>query len=121
MATGFESAIWQKDWNFGEIRGSYERIDVARALGFEPFDGHALQVMIPATKNLGLDMRYKFIDKLGYEPEEVYFRYYLRLASDWNPTTDGGKLPGHHLDLRQGRMGRAQGGRNDGLVDAREL
>jgi hypothetical protein len=94
MATGFESALWQKDWNFGEIRGSFERIDGSRAFGFEPFDGHALQVMIPIGKNLGLDMRYRFLDKVGYEPEEIYFRYYLRLASDWNPTTDGGKLPG---------------------------
>jgi hypothetical protein len=24
----------------------------------------------------------------------VYFRYYLRLADDWIPTVDGGKLPG---------------------------
>ena len=96
MATGFESAFWEKDWNFGEIRGSYERTDDrgSRALGFEPLDGQALQVMIPEGKNLGLDLRYKFSDKVGAEPEEIYFRYYLRLASDWNPTTDGGKLPG---------------------------
>jgi hypothetical protein len=96
MATGFESAAWQKDWNFGEIRGSYERSGSrgAAGTGFEPLDGQALQVMIPAGKNLGLDMRYKFSDKLGIEPEEIYFRYYLRLANDWNPTTDGGKLPG---------------------------
>lgn len=94
MATGFESALWQKDWNFGEIRGTFERIDKARSFGFESLDGDALQIMIPAGKNLGLDMRYKFSDKLGYEPEEIYFRYYLRLATDWNPTTEGGKLPG---------------------------
>src|SRR5213075_129893 len=48
----------------------------------------------PAGDNLGLDMGYKFADKLGSEPEEIYFRYYLRLASDWRPSPDGGKLPG---------------------------
>ena len=103
MATGFESTLWQKDWNFGEIGGSFERIDSARALGFERLDGHALQVLIPAGKNLGLDMRYRFSDKVGYEPEEIYFRYYLRLAGDWNPTTDGGKLPG--ITSTYGRVG----------------
>ena len=60
MATSFESALWQKDWNFGEIRGTFERIDGARSFGFESLDGDALQIMIPAGKNLGLDMRYKF-------------------------------------------------------------
>ena len=28
------------------------------------------------------------------EPDEIYFRYYLRLAADWNQTLQGGKLPG---------------------------
>ncbi|HRO60163.1 MAG TPA: hypothetical protein PK177_13515 [Burkholderiaceae bacterium] len=30
----------------------------------------------------------------GAEPQEVYFRYYLRLGESWNPTVTGGKLPG---------------------------
>ena len=49
---------------------------------------------IPTGDNLGLDVGYKFADKLGSEPEQIYFRYYLRLASDWRPSPDGGKLPG---------------------------
>jgi hypothetical protein len=28
------------------------------------------------------------------EPEEVYFRYYLRFGDTWNPVVTGGKLPG---------------------------
>src|SRR5690606_21423711 len=32
-------------------------------------------------------------EKVGYEPEEAYFRYYLRLGDNWNPLV-GGKLPG---------------------------
>jgi len=39
-------------------------------------------------------MGYRFADKGGIEPDAIYFRYYLRLASDWLPVRDGGKLPG---------------------------
>lgn len=113
MATGFESLLWEKDWNIGAIRGSFERVDRPAAFGFEPLERHALQVMIPAGKSLGLDMRYIFSDKIGTEPEEIYFRYYLRLGSDWNPSTEGGKLPG--ITSTYGRVG--WGGRKaDGLT-----
>jgi hypothetical protein len=94
MATGFDSAFWRADWSYVSLRSVVERIDSAPKLGFQPISGHALQVEIPARENLGLDMGYKFADKLGHEPEEVYFRYYLRLANDWRPSPDGGKLPG---------------------------
>ena len=95
MATGFDSPLWMKDWSYVDVRGSLGRTGGdASALGFNALSGQALQVRIPRGKHLGLDLRYRFADKLGEEPEEIYFRYYLRLASDWNPTTDGGKLPG---------------------------
>jgi len=94
MATGFESALWHADWSYVSPRGSYGRVDSAPALGFKPLHGYALQVKIPAGDNLGLDAGYKFADEQGSEPEEIYFRYYLRLASDWHPSPDGGKLPG---------------------------
>jgi hypothetical protein len=41
-----------------------------------------------------LNTIYKFDKQIGHEPEEIYFRYYLRLADDWNQTVQGGKLPG---------------------------
>lgn len=41
----------------------------------------------------GLSLSYRFRRQLGYEPEEIYFRYCLRLTDDWNPRR-GGKLPG---------------------------
>lgn len=94
MATGFDSAFWRGDWSYVSLRSVVERVDSAPKLGFQPLSDHALQVEIPAGENLGLDMGYKFADKLGHEPEEVYFRYYLRLANDWKPSPDGGKLPG---------------------------
>src|SRR5690606_30973736 len=45
------------------------------------------------------------------EPEEVYFRYYLRFADDWNPTVTGGKLPGLAGTYDKGGWG---GRRSDG-------
>ena len=103
MASGFESAFWPKDWGLSAFRGAAERSPATRTPEFEPLDGHALAVKIPAGKNLGLDLSYKLADKSGREPEEIYFRYYLRLGSDWNPTTDGGKLPG--ISATYGRSG----------------
>ena len=94
MASGFESPLWWSDWSDVSFRSNSDRVAGDSSFGFEPLDGNALRVRIPRGKNLGLDMAYKFADKLGNEPEEIYFRYYLRLGNDWNPTTEGGKLPG---------------------------
>ena len=94
MATGFESPLWWTEWSDVNVRGSLGRSGYAEGLGFQPISGNALRVRIPKGAHLGLDLRYRFADKLGVEPEEIYFRYYLRLANDWNPATDGGKLPG---------------------------
>ena len=41
-----------------------------------------------------MNMTYKFQREIGYEPEEIYFRYYLRFGDDWNQTVQGGKMPG---------------------------
>ena len=41
-----------------------------------------------------LNTLFKFAKETGSEPEEIYFRYYLRLADDWNQTLQGGKMPG---------------------------
>jgi hypothetical protein len=94
MATGFEKWNWQSDWSHINKRRTYEVVSRDDGLRFEPWEGKALRVAIPQDSTLGLDMRYNFRDKLGREPEEVYFRYYLRFADDWHPTVDGGKLPG---------------------------
>jgi hypothetical protein len=94
MATGFESPSWRAAWSYVSARSHVDVVARDEARRFEPFLGKALRVEIPKGDNFGLDMGFDFKDKLGYEPEEVYFRYYLRLADDWIPTVDGGKLPG---------------------------
>ena len=49
---------------------------------------------MPQGSNAALNLGYKFQDETGSEPEEIYFRYYLRFGDDWNQTVDGGKMPG---------------------------
>jgi hypothetical protein len=94
MAAGFETAKWITDWSYVNPSQTFEVVSSDDRLKFTPLNGRALRVTIPRGGNLGLDMGFNFKDKLGEEPEEVYFRYYLRFADDWAPTVEGGKLPG---------------------------
>lgn len=54
----------------------------------------ALEVTVREGKNKGLNRRYKFRANGLDEPEEAYFRYYLRLSQSWNSDISGGKFPG---------------------------
>ena len=45
---------------------------------FKPFQGKALRVRIAEGANGALNMIYKFAKELGKEPQEIFFRYYLR-------------------------------------------
>lgn len=65
----------------------------SKALNFEPHDNKALCVEIPKGEHYGTSLRYPLKESAAGEPEEIYFRYYLRFADDWNPAR-GGKLPG---------------------------
>jgi hypothetical protein len=56
--------------------------------------GRSLQVTTPRGEHTGTSFAYKFREQIGAEPEEIYFRYYLKLGSDWRNATSGGKLPG---------------------------
>jgi hypothetical protein len=95
MASGFESAGWSAKWSYIQPdQRTVESVESAPALSFKPLHGKALQVVIPQGQTLGMNMLYLFAREIGSEPEEIYFRYYLRLADDWNPTVQGGKLPG---------------------------
>jgi hypothetical protein len=89
----FETDTWFEQW--GE-RKAPSRVTVVGAdptRSFEPLAGNALRVRIDRDGHYGLSLTYRFRRQLGYEPEEIYFRYYLRFADDWNPKR-GGKLPG---------------------------
>lgn len=93
--TGFEGRFWFADWlGVGWLRSSAQTVGQDRERKFEPLSGQALRVTIKRGSNLGLDLSYYFKSWVSPEPEEIYFRYYLRFADDWNPSIGGGKLPG---------------------------
>lgn len=77
-----------------KAEGQAELVSSDPANRFSPLDGRALKVTIPQGGNQGLNRHLKFQDRPGGEPEEAYLRYYLRLGESWNPSRDGGKLPG---------------------------
>lgn len=94
FATGFESPDWDKEWTrAGEMR-VIDTVKSDAARNFEPFSGKALRVRIAKGANGALNTLFKFRQETGTEPEAVHFRYYLRLADDWNQTIEGGKMPG---------------------------
>ncbi|MDO9195012.1 polysaccharide lyase [Rhodoferax sp.] len=94
FATGFENPMWVTEWNYFDPRSNAEGVSEDGANSFAPFSGRALRVRLVKGKNLGLDLRYEFAKAGHPEPEEIYFRYYLRFADDWDPYLDGGKMPG---------------------------
>ncbi len=91
---GFENLLWLKDWSDYSLGSSTSTVQQDKAEAFAPLQGKALKVTLPQGDNMGLDLRYNFVDEGKIEPEEIYFRYYLRFGSSWAPTADGGKLPG---------------------------
>ena len=70
--------------------------DSDRAVLYQPLAPgvNALKTRIKAGSHGGTILRWYFHQNRGAEPDELYIRYYLRLANDWNPTelAGGGKL-----------------------------
>jgi hypothetical protein len=88
----FESDDWADEWT--SASGRMQLVGVDRDRLFEPFHGKAVRTKIAKGSNHAMSLIYKFKKEIGREPEAIYFRYYLRLADDWNQTIQGGKLPG---------------------------
>lgn len=114
FASGFESPKWQDEWTQVAPQDKIDTVEPNTGfLGFESMQGSALRARIAKGSTTALDTLYKFAKQTGSEPEEVYFRYYLRLADDWNQTVQGGKLPGISGTYgRAGWGGRKSNGRN---------
>ncbi len=90
----FESATWAERWTRAAPEEMIDTVDRDPARKFEPLQGKALRSRLAEGSNTALNTLYKFAEETGAEPEEIYFRYYLRLADDWNQTVQGGKMPG---------------------------
>jgi hypothetical protein len=57
------------------------------------YRGTGLRVTIPKGSHYGADFKLDLRKIVGEEPEQLFFRYYLRLDPDWAPKVSG-KLPG---------------------------
>ena len=90
----FESPEWYKEWGVDKPEPTTDTVGSDPARKFEPHRGKALRVRVPRGGNTGSNLQFRFAKHTGSEPDQIYFRYYLRLGDDWNPESQGGKLPG---------------------------
>jgi hypothetical protein len=112
FAENFEDEEWLKNWSSLSPSSNVKRVNTADYNGFTPFSNYALEVTIPKQKKQGINLLYRFKEKTGTEPDEMYFRYYLLLGGDWMPRT-GGKMPGFAGTYgRAGWGGRMPDGKN---------
>ena len=110
----FEDDDWRDGWTSSRNDGRCETIASDPERGFEPLRGKALRIRVDKGGHYGASLLYEFREETGEEPEEIYFRYYLRFASDWDPRR-GGKLPGISGTYgRAGWGGRPADGRTAG-------
>ncbi|UCF14340.1 MAG: hypothetical protein JSW59_13075 [Phycisphaerales bacterium] len=108
----FESDGWFEQFGMREGPARVDTIASDPARKFEPLSGKALRIKVDRGGHYGTSIMYRFKEQIGAEPEEIYFRYYLRFADDWNPQR-GGKLPGISGTYnRAGWGGRPSNGRN---------
>lgn len=113
LFTNFDDPDWREQWGARESPRAVTVTEDA-AHGFVPHSGQALRITVEKGKHYGTSMAFRFKQRLGEEPEELYFRYYLRLANTWRPERGhGGKLPGIGGTYdRAGWGGRVANGRN---------
>ncbi len=90
----FESKRWASDWTHAAKMDVLDQVGTDAQRNFKPLSGNALRVKIAKGSNQALNTLFKFKKEMGKEPEEIFVRYYLRLAEDWNQTLQGGKMPG---------------------------
>lgn len=95
FSSNFESDHWHEEWGLATRPFPRNTVIIGADpdLGFEALEGNALRIKVREDRHYGNSFSYYFQRQTGEEPEEVYFRYYLRFADDWNPAL-GGKLPG---------------------------
>jgi hypothetical protein len=88
----FETDRWAEAWSFAA--GNLEIVAADGERRFEPFQGKSVRAKTAKGTTTAMNVGYKFKRPGAAEPEEIYFRYYVRLADDWNQTVQGGKMPG---------------------------
>jgi len=87
----FEQADFNTHWGQASIPSTVERVADPALAG-----DASLHVQVPRGGHTGIGWQWRFARMGVPEPEEVYFRYYMRLGSSWALPSVGqiGKLPG---------------------------
>jgi hypothetical protein len=109
----FEGDDWGDAWTQVAPKEAVDTVAADEARKFVPLSGRALRSKLAEGSSTALNTLFKFAKETGSEPEEMFFRYYLRLGDDWNQTLQGGKLPGFSGTYgRAGWGGRKSNGSN---------
>jgi hypothetical protein len=110
VSSDFETADWWKAWGMKEPAATLSLVEGEAAFGGR---GKSLKVTIPKGQNTGANFHYRFRERVGSEPEEMYFRYDVKFDPGWKAAADGGKMPGFSGTYgRAGWGGRPVDGRN---------
>ncbi len=91
LSCDFERGDWWRAW--GETRQP-RNTDLVEGKEVFGGKGRSLRVTVLRGDHYGTSFGFRTRASLGAEPEELYFRYYLRFDPDWRHATFGGKLPG---------------------------
>lgn len=86
----FEKKNWTGHWSSA---GHADNTELVGAPDAFPFHGQqSLKIKVNANDHYGVSLIYKCSNMRGGEPDEIYFRYYLKFDPDWE--CQGGKMPG---------------------------
>lgn len=91
LSCDFEQPDWYRAWGENKVPVHTELIEGKEAFGGR---GKSLKVTVPKGDHMGTSFYYKFRERTGSEPEEMYFRYHVKFDPDWKNATFGGKMPG---------------------------
>ncbi len=91
LFSDFEKDDWWRDWG---SRGNPKNCELVEGEGVFGGRGKSLRVTVKSGDHYGTSVSYKFKRQVGAEPDEICFRYYMKLDEDWKHATFGGKMPG---------------------------
>src|SRR5262245_10336860 len=91
VSSDFATEDRWKAWGMKGPAATVSLVEGKEAFGGK---GKSLKVTIPKGQLTGANFHYKFRDRIGSEPEEMYFRYDVKFDPSWKSAVDGGKMPG---------------------------
>ena len=76
----FESPTWWQEWAVRQKDAHTDTVREDAARKFEPHRGKALRIRVDQNGHYGVSLDFNFKKRTGAEPEEIFFRYYVRFA-----------------------------------------